>query len=292
MTLGSEPTPRAFVSVVITVRNEAPHLPSLLESLIVQEPPFEVVVVDADSRDGSFELVRRYARQDPARFRAIRQECSRGEGRNIGVGLARGEFVAFTDGDCVADARWLAALRDGLVDSDVVAGRTVPLTPSRFSELERVELYLRGSDVTYPSCNLAYRRELFRDLGGFDPRFITAEDIDLNLRAVLAGHRIRYQPDAVIYHRARATWPQFVRQAFWNGYGRKQLTEKHGSLWERYRIERLAADQHGMAAVIRLNSAMTGYLARVLTGGGDRLDTPLDRPKRRRRRPGRTTAAH
>jgi len=284
--LGSDPNPRALVSVVITVRNEAAHLPSLLESLVVQEPPFEVVVVDAESRDDSFKIVRNFARKDPARFRAIRQACSRGEGRNLGVALARGEFVAFTDGDCVADPGWLAAFRTAFATSDVVAGRTVPRAPSRFSELERVELYLRGSDVTYPSCNLGYRRELFNALGGFDARFITAEDIDLNLRAVLAGHHPLYAPDAVIYHRARATWPQFVRQAFWNGYGRKQLTEKHGSLWERYRIERLAAGQHGAVALVRLGAAFTGYLARVLTGGGDRLDVP---PRRSPRPAGRSS---
>jgi hypothetical protein len=68
-----------------------------------------------------------------------------------------------------------------------------------------------------------------------------------------------------------------VRQAFWNGYGRKQLTEKHGSLWERYRIERLAADQHGSVALMRLGAALTGYLARVLTGGNERLGLSEDR---------------
>ncbi len=275
--MGSEPNHPALVSVVITVRNEAAHLPPLLQSLALQEPPFEVIVVDADSRDGTFELVLGYAHRDPAHYRAIRQPCSRGEGRNLGVELARGDLVAFIDGDCVADAGWLAAVRRAFAKAEVVAGRTVPLSPSRFSELERVELYLRGSDVTYPSCNLGYRRELFRSLGGFDARFITAEDIDLNLRAVLARYLIAYAPDAIVYHRARATWPQFVRQAFWNGYGRKQLTEKHGSLWERYRIERLAADQHGMVALVRLGAALAGYLARVLTGGSERLYPTYDR---------------
>lgn len=277
--MGSEPNPPAPVSVVITVRNEAPHLPPLLKSLEGQEPPFEVIVVDAESHDGSFALVQEFVRRDPARYRAIQRECSRGEGRNLGVRLARGDLVAFIDGDCVADVNWLGAIRRGFANGDVVAGRTVPLSPSRFSELERVELYVQGSDVTFPSCNLGYRTEVFWALGGFDPRFITAEDIDLNLRAVLAGYRIAYDPNATVYHRARATWPQFVRQAFWNGYGRKQLTEKHGSLWERYRLERLAADQHGFAAVVRLAAALTGYLARVLTGGRARLGPPKGSPR-------------
>ncbi len=269
--MGSEPPAPPLVSIVITVRNEEGHLASLLDSLIVQEPPFEILIVDGDSRDATFAIAQEYARRYPDRVTATRRPTSRGAGRNLGVEMARGELVAFTDGDCVADPAWLAGIRRGFALAPVVAGRTVPIVASKFGELDRVELYLAGSDVTYPSCNLGYRRSLFRELGGFDPRFITAEDIDLNLRAVRAGASIQYVPEAVILHRPRATWPAFVRQAFWNGYGRKQLTEKQGSLWERYRIERLAAGQRGYVAMIRLGAAVIGYLARVLTGGRDRL---------------------
>lgn len=273
----SESSARPFVSIVTTVRNEEAHLRPLLESLIPQEPPFEIVLVDGGSYDSTFALAEEYGRRYPGQIRPFRRATSRGEGRNVGVAAAKGELIAFIDGDCVADPGWLGALRDGFSESPVVAGKTVPIVVSKFGELERVELYVAGSDVTYPSSNLGYRRSLFQKLGGFDPRFVTAEDIDLNLRAVRAGVTIRYVPEAVVFHRPRATWPTFVRQAFWNGYGRKQLTEKHGSLWERYRIERLATDQHGYVALVRLGAAMTGYLARVLTGGHERLGTPSSR---------------
>ncbi|MGI0055678.1 MAG: glycosyltransferase [Thermoplasmata archaeon] len=267
----SESRRSAFLSVVVTVRNEAPYLARLLDSLIRQSPPLEIIVVDAESRDATFTIAESYALRAPGLVRVLRRASSRGEGRNIGVDLARGEFVAFTDGDCCADPGWLDAMRQGFREGTIVAGRTVPMSPSKFGALERVELYLEGSDVTYPSCNLGYSRDLFRRLGGFDPRFITAEDIDLNLRAVREGATIHYAPDAVIRHLPRTSWPAFLRQAFWNGYGRKQLTEKHGQLWSRYRIERLAADQHGAVALLRLGAAVAGYLARVLTGAGERL---------------------
>jgi len=141
-----------------------------------------------------------------------------------------------------------------------------------YANLERVELYQGGNDVTFPSCNLAYRRSLFLQLGGFDPRFITAEDIDLNLRAVQAGVHIRYIPEAIVYHRMRPTWFRFLYQAFWNGYGRKQLTEKHGTLWGNYRYRRLLTGQRTMLSWARLVAALTGYFTRVVTGGGRRLN--------------------
>lgn len=269
--MGNETDHRPLISIVSTVRNEHHHIAQLLDSLLVQEPPFEVVVVDAESRDGTFEVLSEYARRFPATVRALRRPGSRGIGRNEGVHVARGECVAFIDGDCFADSGWLKELRRALAQSSVAAGRTVTVGKPRYGTLERVELFQSGYDVTYPSCNLAYRRELFERLGGFDPRFITAEDIDLNLRAVRSGAAIRFVPSAVVYHHMRTNFFRFLYQAFWNGYGRKQLTEKHGSLWGRYRVRRLIWGQRGAFAYARMTAALGGYVARVATAGARRL---------------------
>ncbi len=269
--MGSETEPQPLISIVSTVRNEQLHLAQLLDSLLAQEPPFEVVVVDAESRDATFEILSGYAKRFPERIRVERLVGSRGVGRNEGVRRARGEFVAFIDGDCFADSNWLREIRAAFRTAPVVAGKTVTVGRSRYGSLERVELYQSGYDVTYPSCNLAYRRDLFERLGGFDPRFVTAEDIDLNLRAVRSGSSIRYQASAVVYHHMRSNFVRFLYQAFWNGYGRKQLTEKQGSLWGRYRVRRLISGQRGVIAWARLTAAIAGYVARVATGGGRRL---------------------
>ena len=257
--------------MVITVRNEALHLEQLLESLVDQDGPVEVVLVDAESRDGTRAIADAFATKHPGLLRVIERAGSRGIGRNTGVRAARGDYVAFIDGDCFADSQWLKRLRSGLAKSSVVAGKTVIVGKPRYGTLERVELYQQGFDVTYPSCNLAYHRDLFVLLGGFDPRFITAEDIDLNMRAIGSGATILYEPDAVVYHHMRTTFVRFLYQAFWNGYGRKQLTEKHGNLWGRYRVRQLVAGQRGPVAWARLTAALAGYVTRVATGGNRRL---------------------
>jgi glycosyltransferase involved in cell wall biosynthesis len=272
--LGSDDASGALISVVITVRNEERHLPQLLASLLVQEPPIEVLVVDSESRDRTLAIAEEYARRSSGIVRVLSRPGSRGIGRNAGVRAARGEVVAFIDGDCFADAGWIAAIRAAAPTSAVLAGRTVTVGKPQYAHLERVELFQSGYDVTYPSCNLAYRRAVFERLGGFDPRFITAEDIDLNLRAVRAGAAIRYVPDAVVHHHMRTTFVRFLYQAFWNGYGRKQLTEKHGSLWGRYRVRRLLAGQRSAIAWARLVAALAGYVTRFATAGDRRLDAP------------------
>lgn len=269
--MGSEPVGRPFVSVVITTRNEEQHLGPLLESLAVQEPPFEIVLVDAESRDRTPEIAEAFRAQHPQLLRFISRPCSRGGGRNLGVREARAEQVAFIDGDCVADSAWLAHLRGGIGPLSIVAGRTMTVGKPKYGALERVELFQGGFDVTYPSCNLLYPKALFQRLGGFDTRFVTAEDIDLNLRAVQAGATIHYESAAIVLHHMRATFVRFLYQAFWNGYGRKQLTEKHGSLWVRYQPRRLLSGQKGLVAWARLAAAAIGYGTRMVT-----------RPSRRR----------
>ena len=247
-------------SIVVTVRNEERNLSPLLDSLVTQEPPLEVILVDANSTDRTQEIAKHYAE----RYNFVRLYVwggTRGAGRNYGVRKSDGTHVAFIDGDCIASPFWLRNLREGVRTADVVAGKTVQIGYRPFEDLERIELYYHGFDITFPSCNLAYRRERFLAIGGFDEWFLTAEDIDLNLRAVQSGAQILHEPGAIVYTRTRGSYYHFIRQAFWNGAGRKQLTLKHGALWSSYRPGRLFRTQANGAAMARLGAAITGYVA-------------------------------
>lgn len=249
------------MSVVVTVRNEAANIRHLLDSLVVQDRLKEVIVVDAMSRDGTADVARSY--KDLLPIQVIEARSRRGEGRNIGAKAATGTHLAFIDGDCIANARWLGALSEAGRDGDpVVAGQTIYVGYWAFTRLHRVELPHKGHDTTWPSCNLLYPRALFESLGGFDPGFVTAEDIDLNFRAVEQGARIVHAPDAIVYARARESISGFLAQAYWNGYGRKQLTRKHGRLWAQYSMGSMVR-QHGASfwGSLRMVWGMFGYLA-------------------------------
>jgi len=248
-----------LVSVVTTVRNEARNIAALLDSLVVQEPPFEIIVVDSASQDPTRDIVRGYERQYES-VHLYLTGGTRGAGRNFGIREAKGEAVAFIDGDAIANPFWLKELREGLRRSDVVAGRTIQIGYRPFEELERVELIVEGTDVTYPSSNLAYRKSVLDEIGGFDRWFVTAEDIDLNIRAVRAGHTIAFRAGAIVYHRTRSSVYDFLRQALWNGAGRKQLTLKHGVLWSRYRPLAMLRQKTNFWSLLRLNTALLGYV--------------------------------
>jgi len=249
-----------IISVVTTVRNEARNIAALLDSLVIQEPPLEILVVDSGSEDLTREIVQRYERQYDFIHLYVKGG-TRGAGRNFGIAKARGDAVVFIDGDAIASPFWVKELREALANADIVAGRSIQIGYRPFEDLERVELYVRGEDVTYPSSNLAYRKPVLQEVGGFDEWMVTAEDIDLNLRAVLAGHKIAFRTNAIVYHRTRDSYFDFLRQAFWNGVGRKQLTLKHGSLWGAYRPFEMLHQRATFWSLVRLVVALMGYAA-------------------------------
>ncbi|MHB8604305.1 MAG: glycosyltransferase [Thermoplasmatota archaeon] len=250
-------------SVIVTVRNEARHVADLLDSLVVQEGPLEIVVVDAASTDHTADIVRSY-QQKYDFVKLFVHPSLRGEGRNFGVAHSTGELVAFIDGDCIANPFWLSSLRRQLRRSDIAAGRTIQIGYWAFEALHRVELRVKGMDVSFPSCNLAYRKDAFAHAGGFDDAFHTAEDIDLNFRAVERGYRIDFADNAIVYHRARDTFAKFLKQAYWNGYGRKQLTLKHGRLWGSYKLRNMLHGAGNPWGFLRLASASAGYFMATL----------------------------
>ncbi|PSG97758.1 glycosyl transferase family 2 [Thermoplasmatales archaeon SW_10_69_26] len=251
----------ASIAAIVTVLDEQKNIRDLLDSLAAQAEPFEVVVVDAGSTDGTWETLQDYA-EDWGDLQLHRKRGQRGACRNFAVEQTDADAVAFIDGDCIANPFWAEHLREGYAENDIVAGRTIDIGYWAFETLQRVELERNGTDVTYPSCNLLYDRELFEAVGGFDDAFVTAEDIDLNLRAVDAGHTIAVDEDAIVYHRARDSFTSFFQQAYWNGYGRKQLTLKHGGrLWQRYSFRRMLDTQMHFWGLARLAVAAGGYMS-------------------------------
>lgn len=249
-----------LVSIVLKILNEEDNIGNLLDSLVIQEPPIEIVIVDGGSKDRTLGIISSYMEKHDF-IRLFVRTGGRGVGLNYGLGKARGEIIALTDGDCIANPNWISEIRKCMEQgAKMMAGKSINVGLRAWEELDRVELFYRGMDCTWPGCNLAFRREVYETVGGVDTWFTTAEDIDFNFRAIQAGYEISYNPRAIIYNRTRATVYGFIRQAFWNGAGRKQLTLKHGRLWSNYDPLRMFKQKMTFWAMVRLCFAMLGYL--------------------------------
>ncbi len=130
--------------------------------------------------------------------------------RNNGAKYSQGEWIAFTDDDCLPDVQWLAAYDEAIANNKhylVFEGRTYVDRP-RKSLAETSPINESGGYLW--SCNFSIQRHLFESLGGFDERFPYAamEDVDLRLRLAKSGHKFQFTKPASVCHpwRDRGGW--------------------------------------------------------------------------------------
>lgn len=192
--------------------------------------------------------------------------------RNAGSAIARGEVLAFTDADCSPHADWLRSGVQGIVEGEGkwVLGGDVLFLEAQIP-LSTVALYQcttgfgqegnvreKGFAAT---ANLFCTREQFERTGPFDERLLSGGDREWTWRATTLGFLVRFQPDAVVYTRPRATLSSAIRQARRVAAGRMMLRE-------------LQLDHIGQQAVAKQRTAWESVywiLTRPSLSGSERI---------------------
>jgi cellulose synthase/poly-beta-1,6-N-acetylglucosamine synthase-like glycosyltransferase len=185
---------------------------------------------DPGSSDGTAELARRHRRRFPA-FTLVDGGSQRGHSapRNAGARAARGELLAYCDADDVVAPGWLRAMADAASRYDLVGGwlDVQPLNDDATRSWhqpwprDRLRSWLLPYAV---SANLAVWADVLRDLGGWSSDYEAGgEDTELSWRAQLAGYRLGFAPDAVVYYRYRPGLWQTARQAYKIGVNCEQI---------------------------------------------------------------------
>jgi glycosyltransferase involved in cell wall biosynthesis len=244
--------PTASATVVIATRDRAASLARCLRTVLAQDhPDFDVVVVDnAPSDDrarkvvehlGSHRVPVRYVREDqPGLARA----------HNAALPHVTGVVVAFTDDDVEADPAWLRRLTDGFADPRVgcVTGMIFPAeveTPAQawieahagFGKGTRRKVYdlaeHRPDDELFPftagrlgsGANMAFRAEALEAMGGFDETLGVGtkarggDDLAAFYDVIRAGHRLVYEPAALVRHHHHVDTAAVRRLAYAYGIG-------------------------------------------------------------------------
>jgi GT2 family glycosyltransferase len=222
--------PAELVSVIVVNWNRWPLLRACLHSLARQTyQPFEVILVDNGSTDGSPALAR--AEFTPLlTLRIIENPDNRGfcAANNQGIAAARGSLIALLNNDAEAAPEWLAALAApfqhhpelGMAASKILVWES----PNRIDKAGHLIYWDgqnrgRGSgqldtgqfdtveEVLWPDgCAAMYRKSMLDQIGGFDEDlFAYADDAELGLRARIAGWKCLYIPQAVVRHHRGAT---------------------------------------------------------------------------------------
>jgi len=241
------------VSVVVCTRDRPEGALSTLRGLTaLRYPQFEVVLVDNAPSSGATRDGVRGEFADDARIRYVREprpglSCA----RNRGVAESTAEIIAFTDDDVRVDPWWLHGIVRGFGRADDVACVTglIPTAAldnavqlyfdqrqrwGAFSEPRIFDLNANRDDSPlYPysagifgaGANFAISRGALKELGGFDEALGAGtpsgggEDLDVFVRTVLSGHRLVYEPSAIIWHDHRASLQDLSRQMLAYGSG-------------------------------------------------------------------------
>jgi glycosyltransferase involved in cell wall biosynthesis len=203
-----------IVSVLLTIKNSENYISSCLTSLLNQTfNDFDIVIVDDMSDDNTKRLVEKF---EDKRIRYFRNTSWLGlsASRNKCLKYARGDYVFFTDADCLVSKNWI---EEGLKYLKTphcigVEGMTYYVDkgykPTRSDDI--VENRKGGE---YPTCNMAYIKNVLNDIGGFDERYTYCEDRDLALRARRLG-KISFNHNMIVFHQKKTLTPiEFMRKA-------------------------------------------------------------------------------
>lgn len=232
-------TPR--VSVVVCTYNGGRTLDECVRSLIAMDyPDYEVIVVDDGSTDETGEVLERYPE-----VRAIHQpHLGLSAARNLGLKVATGSIIAYTDSDCVAVPDWLTHLVHQLNSSGAAAVGGPNLTPEDGWLAACVAAapgqpthVLLGDQVAehIPGCNMAFRREALEAINGFDTQFRKAgDDVDICWRLQHEGLGITFAPGAFVWHHRRPNPRTFLRQQAGYGEAEGLLQIKHPDKFNGY----------------------------------------------------------
>lgn len=205
------------ISVVVCTKNRAAALRRCLLSIfdIDFSGNWEIIVVDNGSSDRTPEVIAEMQQGSPVPFRScVESRPGNSAGRNAAISLARGTVMFFTDDDCIVDRSVLREVWAVFADQRVgyAGGRILLFNPNDYpiSVMQEPALIaVAPGSMVYPGLvqgsNMAFRRELLVELGGFDPMFgagaqFAGEEVELATRASFGGWHGGYFPAPLVYH--------------------------------------------------------------------------------------------
>ena len=226
-----------FYSVIIPAYNARNTIEKCMLALTNQSVPkenYEVIVIDDGSTDNTAEMAKKF------QVKYFHQpNHGPATARNKGVREAKGEIILFTDADCVPRDNWIEEMAKPFENPEVMAVKGAYKTEqktliARFAQVEfeeRFRMLKKTESIDMiDTYSAGYRKSVFLSLGGFDTSFPAAnnEDTELSYKMSRAGHKMVFNPDAVVYHLNHPdSIERYARLKFWRGYWRMVVYKRY-----------------------------------------------------------------
>lgn len=226
-------------SVVVPTHKRKKLLLALLDSLKNQslsKDQFEVILVategdeafDIDLSTYPLEIRREFVPNDPSGGKSASVK------RNHGASLARSEWIAFIDDDCLADPEWLSEAQKVKESSNVdfmEGGVIIPVPEKKtftFKGIQRL-----GRPGGFQTCNMFYKKDAFLEIGGFDLNFpYYLEDTDLAWSFLDKGYKQQFAEKAKVSHPVPPSDPSKMLESAFRARKLPYLYKKHPKLFK------------------------------------------------------------
>lgn len=279
------------VSLIVTVKNEAGSIRTLLDSIAAQTRlPDEMVVCDGGSTDATLEVLRGETRF-PVRV-IERPGANISQGRNAAIEAASGDIIASTDAGVRLDPHWLGVLVAPFgrePQTRVVSGFFAPAPQTAFEVAMGATVLPERRDIRpetfLPSSrSLAFRKEAWKEAGGYPEWLDYCEDLIFDFALLEKYRPFAFAPDAIAYFRPRGSLRSFFQQ-----YYRYARGDGKANLWIKRHVIRYATYLVAVPGIAALSVVISPWLLLLyLAGAAVYTRTPYRRlwPRLREMTPG------
>ncbi len=229
-----------IASFISTSLNEEKNIEKFLRSLLSNTLlPSEIILVDAYSKDKTYEIFKRFQEEnkEKLKIKIFQKKGNRSVGRNEAIKNAKGDIIICSDIGCSLDKNYIKRILDPFKERnvDVASGFYRPIANTVFEKCLASYTSVMPDKIDpqnfLPSSrSVAFKKELWERVNGYPEHLDTCEDLIFDIKLKKSGARFEFNKDAIVYWPQRKNlleaFSQFFSYAYGDGmahYFRKQI---------------------------------------------------------------------
>lgn len=237
--MSEELSDQPLISIVVGVRNMQDTIEPCINSLLNQSyENKEIIVINDGSDDNTESILQKIKNKNKNCHISIITTEKRGisHARNFGYKIANGEFVAYTDADCILMNNWLELVFPYFKDPKValVGGVTRFKSDNSYTSIYRqIEFEKRYENIKKKEVVWAggpgsiFRKSVLEEIGGFNPNWVHGEDAEISFLIYEKNYKIMKENSALTYHVAESKFRQLVFKGYRDGKAYVRATFFH-----------------------------------------------------------------